>query len=166
MVECDGKVLWKKVGAGEVGWDTTKKKEAEHAVLLDDIEVSDEDENDDDMEELVYVDPTSLQEGKEEEWRRENMAGEESEDDSYETDEEAEGVDMDIEDMEDYYEKEVRKTQDKHDKVNENYTETELHNKGDESFNEPLETDSEPEATTSDLETDEEDFERHMVNPV
>ena len=161
-------VSWKKVGAGEVGWDTTKKKEAEHAVLLDDIEVSDEDENDDDMEELVYVDPTSLQEGKEEEWRRENMAGEESEDDSYETDEEAEGVDMDVEDVEDYAEKEARKIQDKddaiHHKVTENYTETESHNRGDESFNKPLETDSEPEATTSDLETDEEDFERHMVN--
>ena len=157
MVECDGKVLWKKVGAGEVGWDTTKKREAK---VLDNIEVSDE--NYDDMEELVYVDPSSLQEDKEEEWRRENMAGEESEGDSFETDDEADGVDMDVEDMEDYAEKEGKKIKDKddtiHHKVTENYKETEAHNKGDESFNKPLETDSEPEATTSDLETDEDDI--------
>ena len=124
------------------------------------IEVSDEDENDDGMEELVYVDPSSLQEGKEEEWRRENI----SESDYYETDDEADGVDMDVEDMEDYSEKEVNKTLEKddtiHHKVTENYKKTEVHNKKDESFDEPLETDSEPEATTSDLETDEEDIER------
>ena len=91
-------MLWKKVGAGEVGWDTTKKREAK---VLDNIEVSDD--NYDDMEELVYVDPSSLQEDKEEEWRRENI----SESDYYETHDEADGVNMDVEDMEDYSEKEV-----------------------------------------------------------
>ena len=49
VVECDGKVLWKKVGAGEVGWDTTKEREAEPAMPLNDIEVSDEDKNNYDM---------------------------------------------------------------------------------------------------------------------